>query len=327
MVLSVVIVNWNSKDHLRTCLRSLVANPPPCSVEIIVVDGDSRDGCGQMLAEEFPVARLVQLSANVGFGRASNAGSQHAEGDLLLFLNPDTELRPGALTELLECMQAHADAGIVGPRLLNSDGSLQTSCVRALPTPLNRALDSEELRRLCPRSKLWGSWEAFHSAYPVPVEAVSGACMMMRADTFFAVGGFSPDYFLYGEDMDLCAKVRKLGLAVYHVPMAAVVHHGGKSSGTLVSQFSTVMMRYAWATYMRLHHGRAAALWYRILQGCSAIARICVVLAAVACLRGQRRATARTSLQKWWYVLRWVVGASPIRPPALPPAGDWLPDR
>ncbi|MBI1178616.1 glycosyltransferase [bacterium] len=318
MSLSILIVNWKSKDFLRQCLLSIQTACPDLDPELVVVDGGSFDGCDELLAREFPAVKFVQSPANIGFGRSNNLGFQQVTSEALLLLNPDTELRPGAVQRLLAELAARPDAGIIGPRLLNTDGSLQTSCVRALPTPLNRALDSELFRRLLPESRLWGVARAFRASDPVPVEAVSGACMLLRTETFRRVGGFSPEFFMYGEDMDLCAKVRRLGLTNVYVPDAVVVHHGSGSSNTQVSQFATVMMRVAGDTYMRLNHGPATALLYRLLQAVSALVRLCLLLPASLLLAGERRVAARVAVQKWWYVLRWSAGFSPIQPPSLP---------
>src|SRR5690606_27245632 len=119
-------------------------------------------------------------------------------------VNPDTELTPNCLELLVEALREHPGAGLVGPRLLNTDSSLQTSCVQSLPTPLNQALDSNFLINLFPKSRLWGSYDAYRALAPVAVEAVSGALMVMRTDFFREIGGFTADYFMYAEDMDLC---------------------------------------------------------------------------------------------------------------------------
>jgi GT2 family glycosyltransferase len=321
--LSILIVNWRSKDYLRRCLESVHQTRGELAPQIVVVDGGSFDGCGEMLATDFREVKFVQSRENLGFGRSNNLGFSSVTGDTLLLLNPDTELRPGALNRLMAALEDCAEAGIVGPRLLNTDGSLQATCVRALPTPLNQALDSEFLQRMFPKSRLWGTHEAFHSARPVAVEAVSGACMLMRSGVFRHVGGFSPEFFMFGEDMDLCAKVRRLGLKIYHVPEADVLHHGGGSTSVQASQFNIIMMRTAGETYMRRNHGAATAVWYRLLQGFSALVRIGITLPASFVAGSQRRPAARRSAAKWWHVLRWALGFTAVLPPPgrLPGAG------
>lgn len=310
MKLSIIIVNWNSKDFLRACLKSIKDTCSELTPEVIVVDGGSYDGCSEMLAREFRWVEFIQSPENLGFAKANNLGFKRATGDCVLFLNPDTEIRPGAIQSLVTEIHRCSAVGILGPRLLNTDGSLQKSCVRALPTPLNRALDSELLRRLFPNSRLWGVSEAFQSSCAVEVEAVSGACMLLRSEIFRRVGGFTEAFFMYAEDMDLCAKVGRLDMSVYHVPHAEILHHGGGSSRTQVSRFKILMMRIAGETYMRLNHGRSAALLFRLLQALSAIVRLTAAVVAWSFTLGPRRATIGASIKKWTYVLQWALGLS-----------------
>lgn len=308
MTLSIVIVNWRSKDHLRGCLRSVQATAADLAPQVIVVDGASFDGCGEMLASEFPEVIFIQSQENIGFGRCNNLGFSKVASGAVLFLNPDTELKSACLQTMLAELERRPDAGILCPRILNPDGSLQTTCVRALPTPLNRAIDSTFFRRLLPNSRLWGIGRAFRAVEPIEVEAVSGAFMLMRSEVFARLNGFCPDYFMYGEDMDLCARVEKLGLQIVFVPGAEIIHYGGVSSSQQDSEFPTENMRLGWELYMLRHHGRRVAVWYRFLQFLSAVVRISLLLPA--CFLGSRatRSEARASMQKWACVLSWACG-------------------
>ena len=308
MTISVIIVNWNSKDYLRAALRSLDLSSRAGELEVIVVDGASFDGCGEMLKAEFPSVHFIQSPDNIGFGRCNNLGSKVASGKYLLLLNPDTELVPGALDELLNQFPQLPNAGLVGPRLLNADRSLQTSCVQAFPTPINQALDSDWLRSKLPRSKLWGVDAAFRAEKPEPVEAVSGACMLISADVFAKVGGFSPSYFMYGEDMDLCAKVHQLGLCVYHVPRSEVVHYGGGSSSADFSKVSAVLLRHSVYQFIRSHQGVLAAACYRVLMGVTAIVRLGLLIAASPMPSHRLRASRKMAMLKWRAILRWSAG-------------------
>jgi GT2 family glycosyltransferase len=175
----------------------------------------------------------------------------------------------------------------------------------ALPTPWNQALRSDFLMQCFPRSRLWGSGEAYSSAEPVAVEAVSGACMLLRTETYLRLGGFRPEYFMYAEDMDLCFRIHRLGLRIYHVPAAEILHHGGGSSNTQVSQFSTVKLRDATVTYMRLNHGRLAAWQYRLFQGCASLLRMILTLPLLPPTRTEGRKRAQLALTRGWYVVSW----------------------
>ena len=295
MTVSILIVNWKSKDYLRQCLCTVRATCGSIFPQIVVVDGASFDGCAEMLATEFPEVEFVQSRENIGFGRSNNLGFARVSGEALLLLNPDTELRENAVSLLLKHLEELPGAGILGVRLLNSDGSLQTSCVQSLPTPLNQALASESLRRLFPNSRLWGI-SALRQSAPSEVEAVSGACMMMRSETFRQVAGFNPDYFMYGEDMDLCARIRHLGLKVYHLPMVEIIHHGGRSSTGVFSKRTAVCMRASVHRFIRAHQGAGSALGYRFLMSVSSLVRLALLLPG--CLGPQdARRTAEVSIR------------------------------
>lgn len=307
--LSIIIVNWNSKDYLRACLRSLDRHRPPgVMLEFIVVDGASFDGCDRMLTAEFPEVRFIQCQENVGFARANNLGARHARGRGLLLLNPDTEFIEDSLTPLLARLDSLPRAGAVGCRLLNSDRSLQTTSILNFPTILNRVLDSEYLRRRFPDSLLWGNAALFRSdPNPVVVEALSGACILIRKDCFDLIGGFTDSYFMYGEDVDLGYKLRKAGWLAYYIPETQLIHHGGGSSRQTVSNFSTVMMRVSCHHFMRLHRGWPAAAAYRMAMGGSALLRLMLIIPLLPF--GNRFVRhGRASLGKWGAVLRWSVG-------------------
>lgn len=304
MTLSILIVNWKSKDFVRQCLLSIQATCAPLQPQIVVVDGGSFDGCGEMIGADFPDVKFVQNQDNIGFGRCNNLGFDVVTGEAVLLLNPDTELKAGSVPLLLRRLSETPYIGMVGARLLNTDGTLQTSCVQSLPTPLNQALDSEFLRKLFPNSQLWGISALWQSSM-AEVEAISGACMMMRSETFRAVGGFSAQYFMYGEDMDLCAKVRKAGLKIYYEPCAEVVHHGGGSSRKQPSTFSVLLMRVAVVVYLKSHHGRGAVWLYRFVMALSALCRITMLVALRLVTRRRSDDSQQGSLQKWLAILKW----------------------
>ena len=309
--LSIVIVNWNSRDYLRKCLETIAATGAELSPKVIVVDGASFDGCAEMLANEFPSVTFIQSPHNIGFARCNNLGFAEVSTDTVLLLNPDTELRPGAVARLLQVLDETPNAGIVSPRLLNSDGSLQTSCVQALPTPLNQALDCDFLRNLFPSSRLWGTAEAFRSQSPVEVQVQSGACMLLRSETFRKLGGFREEFFMYSEDVDLCYRVHREGLKNIFVPDAAVVHHGGCSSQKQVSGFSAAMLRVAGEIYFRLNSGRMTAASYRLLQAVSALIRLALLVIPLIFSSGGRRVSFVASAQKWMTILKWAVTNQP----------------
>jgi GT2 family glycosyltransferase len=233
-------------------------------------------------------------------------------GDAVWVLNPDTELRPQALQTLLRELEQRPDAGIVSPRLLNTDFSPQSS-VHALPKPIRQALDSELLRRLLSPYSLWAPPSAFAPSKVVAVEAVAGTAMLVRTILFRSLGGFSPAYFMYAEDMDLCFRILKAGFRIYHVPMAEVVHHGGESSSVQGSSFSAVMMCEALYRYFILNYGRRSAWMYRSAVATCAFARLLVLLPGLVVENEQRRLTRKAAFLRWRAMLSWCCGGQKWR--------------
>lgn len=308
MDLSIIIVNWKSKSYLQKCLASIYANTRSIEFEIVVIDSGSFDGCEQMLCEEFPKVRFIQSETNLGFAQANNTAFHISRGEHVLFLNPDTEVVGAALPLMLKCLRELPDAGSVGCKLLNTDGSVQTSCIQSVPTILNQMLDSEFLRARWPKAALWGTAVLYEDHdQPQPVEAISGACVMVKRAVFEQVGGFSEDYFMYSEDIDLCYNLTERGWKNYYLPKAAVVHHGGGSSSVAVSQFAIVMMRQSIWLFLRKTRGDFYAGFYRCTTMIAALLRILLLLLTLPILEVFRRGEAwRCSLGKWQAVFRWV---------------------
>jgi len=305
--LSIIIVNWHSAEFVRACVDSVREHTKRLTYEILVVDNASFDGCDEALKKHAPDVDYIQCDENVGFAKANNRGFRASRGKSLLFLNPDTEVVAPAIDLLHRALQQLPDAGAVGARLLNGDGSLQTSCIQSFPTILNQALDSEFFRRKWPQSGLWGTKPFLRDDdRPAEVEAVSGACLMIKRDVFERIGGFSEDYFMYAEDMDLCYQVRKAGFKNYYVPEAEVIHFGGGSSRQAPSNFSIVMMRESIWRFLRNTRGDVYGMGYRISMSLSAVGRL-ALLSLSLLVRGIGRGNQPQggSFRKWWAILRW----------------------
>jgi GT2 family glycosyltransferase len=314
--LSIIVINWNSAEFVRQCVDSIQKYTTTLKYEILVVDNASFDGCDQVLKKIAPEAIYIQSDENLGFAKANNYAGQTARGSNLLFLNPDTEIVWPAISQLYDALQQLPGAGAVGARLLNADGSLQTSCIQSFPTILNQALDSEYLRKRWPGSVLWGTRSFLHNhGLPEEVEAISGACLMIKGDIFKEIGGFSEEYFMYGEDMDLCYKVRKAGYKSYYVPEATVVHFGGSSSKKAPGNFATVMMRESIGLFIRKTGGDVCWVGYRLAMLLSAFCRLGFLSVASLTQRAcHRRQLSDASFRKWWTILRWSLsGAGSVK--------------
>lgn len=301
MDLSIIIVNWNSVEFLKKCIASIRAETKAIKYEIIVIDSASFDGCEEMLRENFPEVVFIQSQENVGFAGANNRAFEHSCGGSVLFLNPDTEIEGSAINTLYNYLQKLPKAGALGCKLLNSDRSIQTSCIQSFPTILNQVLDSEFLRLRSPKSSLWGVAPLYEDKRePSVVDAVSGACIMMNRDLFEKIGKFSEDYFMYTEDIDLCYKIRQSGYLNYYLPEATIIHHGGGSSQEAKSNFAVVMMRESMYKFLKKTKGDCYAWCYRMSM-------LFITLLRLSLLTSNKlfKLSNKNSLQKWCAILQW----------------------
>lgn len=310
MDLSIIIINWNSAAFVRNCLETVYGGTTGLEFEIIVVDNASFDRCGDIIRNEFPAVKFIQSSTNLGFARANNLGVHEAQGRNILFLNPDTEVIGDALCRMSRFLDESSNAAIAGCKLLNTDLSLQISCVQAFPSILNQAFDAEYLRRAFPRVYLWGTRALLADGEPAVVEVIAGACLMIRSEVFKEVGHFSSNYFMYAEDADLCFKVKQAGYRNYYLSDAVVVHHGGRSSDMKSeNNFSSIMMRESILEFMRIRRGPVYAAAYQASTVVSAMARVLLLMTAFPFALGEdRRTFFRRALVKWIRVLRWGLG-------------------
>lgn len=308
--ISIIIVNYYSADFVLECVRSIYEKTADVSFEIIVVDNASSDNCQEMLCSQYPDVIFVQSEVNLGFGKANNLGARRSSGDILLFLNPDTVLLNYAIECLYKKYIKLDKPGAVGCRLFNSDGSLQKSCVQAQPTWFNQLLDADLLHQIFPKSNLWGASALYeNSIEPVEVEVVSGACLMMGKSVFEQIGGFSPEYFMYGEDLDLCFKANQAGFHNYFIPDAIVLHHGGGSTSKSVSSFSNVMMRESVYRLLRKTRGSSYSNCYRAaLIGAGVVRMVLLWGLYPVWFTSSRGGEWLASFHKWLGILRWGFG-------------------
>ena len=224
MTISAILVNYNDARHLEACLGALTAELIGRDSEIIVVDNASEDGSLSLLSSRFPAVKTVANAANEGFARANNRGVRESAGDVLLFLNTDTVIQPGALSRLLETLASAPEIGACGPALFRRDGSFQVSFGRPVSffgqmiqkSVLNpfqtRALKRPKTRK--PRRTAW----------------LSAACLLFRRPAFEQAGGFDERFFIYFEDIDLCRRATQAGWQLIFDPAARVLHEGGATT-------------------------------------------------------------------------------------------------
>jgi GT2 family glycosyltransferase len=299
MDVSIICVNWNSLQYLLECLTSVYKWTVELSFEVIVVDNASPTGNLGELEERFPDVILIKSEQNRGFATANNIGAAAAQGRYLLFVNPDTTLVNNAVRVMLSAIADLPLVGVVGCKLLNGDMSVQTSSILRFPRPFDSLLQIEALRVRWPTA--WGIGPLFNTEpAPARVEAVSGACMLISRRTFDSVGGFSPDYFMYSEDVDLCFKVHRAGLRNYYIGRATIVHYGGKSSSPT---WQTVMKTKAELYFCEKHYGRLRAVVFRVVSVVGAALRLAILACARLFTHGGTERLNR-SQARWRAILR-----------------------
>jgi hypothetical protein len=235
--LSVIIVNYNTRDLLRDCLISIYNSQGNLNFEVIVVDNASPDASAQMVTSEFPQVVLIPNQVNGGFAQANNQGLRQAGFDkdglpqpdaprYALLLNPDTLLPPAALTDMLAFMDNHPEAGAAGPKLVRPDGSLDLACRRAFPTPEVSFYRMVGLSQLFPQSRLFGRYNMTFADPDelIEVDSVVGAFMMVRREAIAQAGLLDETYFMYGEDLDWAYHIKANGWKIYYNPAVTVTH-------------------------------------------------------------------------------------------------------
>jgi len=298
--LSVVIVNWNVRNLLRRCLHSVLADPQ-VRIEVIVVDNCSTDGSAQMVRAEFPQVHLIANADNRGFTAANNQGIGVSQGRYVLLLNPDAEVVDDALATMVAFADAHPDVGVVGPQLLNPDGSVQSSR-RRFPTLATAFFESTWLQPYAPRRLLRRYYVLDRPDDEVQdVDWVDGAALMARREAIEQVGLLDEGFFMYSEELDWCRRFRDGGWRVVYLPTARIVHHRGKSSEQVVAarhiHFQSSKIR-----YFRKYHGPTAAGALRLFLLCSYVWQL--GLEGVKWLVGHKRSLRAQRIEAYRQVLR-----------------------
>lgn len=289
MDISIIVVNWNTRDLLATCLESILSTSgsdvgPYLShgtfiLDVLVVDNASSDGSIQMVRERFPWVRLIANSENIGFAPANNQAIRHSQARYVLLLNSDTQVCPGALGQMVRFMDEHPGAGGCGPLLLNPDGSLQPSCHPML-TP------GREFWRLMFLDKLWRratyAQEGWDREAPRRVEVVKGACFLLRRAALDQVGLLDETYFMYTEEVDICLRLTLAGWQLWWVPQAVVKHYGEASSRQMAEPMYVQLYRSKIQFYRKFGGARWADRFKQLLRLAYGLRWLVFTLAAPA---------------------------------------------
>ena len=264
--ISVIIVSWNARDHLRKCLASIRANGGPAVREIIVVDNASSDGSSEMVASQFPEVNLVCSGENLGFAGGNNLGLKHASAPCLALVNSDVVVQPACFAVLLAFLESHSGVGLVGPKVYGADGQLQRTC-RRFPTLWNTFCRTFALDSVLSHWRLFSGREMRHwdQNSRAEVDILNGCFWVARREAIEKVGDLDCRFFFYAEDVDWCKRFWDAGWKIMFVPEATATHFGGGSSSNAPLHYSIEMLR-ANLAYWRKHHGTAGQAAFYLLS-------------------------------------------------------------
>jgi len=242
MTLSIIVLSYNTKDLTRQCLQSLKKAQPEMdrhgyTVEVIVPDNGSTDGSAEMIKKEFPEHRLI-INENIGFAKGNNSARRYCHGKYVLILNPDTVVPPETLPEAINYLEAHPEVGAMGCRIDLADGGVDRDARRSFPTPWVALTHLLKLDRLFPRSKIFAQyWYGYLPAeMEHEVDVLQGAFTLVRKKVLDEVGWYDEDYFLDGEDIDLCWKIKEKGWKIVYYPKVHILHYKGAAKGKKISK-------------------------------------------------------------------------------------------
>ncbi|MBN2417644.1 glycosyltransferase family 2 protein [bacterium] len=316
---SIIIVNWNTRELLRKCLESIYAEMQHRSFEIIVIDNASADQSVEMVKADFPGVRLIENRENVGFGKANNQGYEISTGEYLLLLNPDTEILDQAVERLMEFMDTQRQAGLCGAKCIHPDGTIQVSWAYfpSLKTIFTNnvswkdALSIFSVAKRLLRTKAEYSDSGFTVSEVIPrsrVDYVLGQCMLTRKEIVDRVGLFDESVFMYEEEPDLCYRILQAGYETWFVPEAEIIHHERKSIGQVNDPLKTDLKWFVSARshFFQKHHGRWYKWAFRVLGSLNAVVKM-VIFALLFVVTRTRKQYYRSKLLFHYYFIYWAV--------------------
>ena len=258
MDVTICIVSYQTRNLLRDCLNSIFDTAGSLSFEVIVVDNHSDDGTVEMVNAEFPGVRLLVNDHNAGYTRPNNQAMRESKGRYIVLLNPDTVVKPKAIAGLFGFLEVNPQIGIVGPKVLNRDGTLQKQCRRSEARPWDSFCYFSGLSRLFPHDRRFAGYlmtyldeNMTHEA-----EAVSGSCMMIRRQVIEQIGYQDENFFAYQEDTDYCRRARLAGWKVFYNPLAQITHYGGEGGSNVQPFRSIIEWHRSYYLYYRKHFAR-----------------------------------------------------------------------
>jgi GT2 family glycosyltransferase len=301
MLLSAIVVSYNTRETTLECLRCLRGEMASIASEIIVVDNASTDGSAAAIRKDFPEATVLKNTENKGFGAANNQAMRQARGEFFLLINSDAFAKPGAIAAMLDAMRQRSDVAVVGPRLLNSDGTMQRSCFR-FPSPGRAWAENLWLSAFVPNHWELADYRKWAHDRQREVDFVIGACFLVRRTVFEKIGGFDEKFFMYSEEVDWQKRMHEAGWKILFTPAAQVTHLAGASGAAEKPRVNRHFFQ-SLDYYELKHHGLFGLMMLRLAMviGCSLRAAGW----AACCLLPWRRESAWAKLKlRLWLIAR-----------------------
>jgi len=301
---SAIIVNWNTKDLLLSCVRSLITNTHKVSLEIIVVDNDSKDGSQEVLKQHFPDVTLIQNKENLGFAKANNIGIRASSGKYICLVNSDVELKNECLDKMKDYIDQHTEIGMLGPKIYYPDGKIQSSCKR-FPTLWRHFCEAICFHRIAPQSKLFAGEKMTFFTYDkiLGVDCLIGAFWFIRRKALEQVGLLDENFFFYSEDFDWCKRFWNHGWQVVFFPNAEIIHHTGSSSKKIPIKYY-IQQRRAKLQYWDKHHGWLSTKCIKVIMMLHQIVRI--LLQTLIYINPSSRETALHKIKRSVACILWL---------------------
>lgn len=256
MDLSIIIVNYNTKQLTLDCIASIYASTTTYSYEIILIDNHSSDATVEAVEQQFPQVKVIRNTTNTGFAKANNQGMQIASGRYVLLLNSDTVVQPDTFQTMLLFMEEHPEIGASGCKVILPDGSLDKACKRGFPTPSASFYYAFGISKLFPKNPRFNQYQLGHldpnESYPV--DCLVGAFMLVRSEVILEIGGLDETFFMYGEDIDWCYRIKQAGWGIYYYSHTYIVHYKGGSAKRRPRKIIYEFHRAMWVFHRKHYH-------------------------------------------------------------------------
>lgn len=304
--ISIVIVNYNTKDYLYNCVHSIVNNKSRLDIEIIIVDNLSTDESLKSIKINFSFISIIENSINIGFAKANNIGISNSSGKYLMLINPDVVLMEGCLDKIFDFMESNNSIGILGPKILTSDGKVQRSCM-GFPTIWNTLCRALYLDKIFPRVEIFGGLLLTYWNHDCnkSVDVINGCFWAVRRKAIENVGLLDETFFMYGEDIDWCRRFHDNGWDVVFFKNAEAIHFGGVSSSGAPIRFY-IELQNANLRYWRKYKNKISQSVYWLITVTYQITRIIYNIIRYTLLNNNR-SICKNNIQMYWNCLKWLL--------------------